>query len=118
VGSEEIQKGNFWIRRFPKTEAGRQGETDQEGPVEVPLQEMQEGPPEALLQGQEVRAHGVIQMVHTTNFVKVKCADCGNEQVAFKKPAMPVTCHVCGSTLIKPRGGVGEMKGQLLEVVD
>jgi len=57
-------------------------------------------------------------MTHTNNFVKVKCPDCGNEQVSFKKPAINVTCHVCGSTLIKPRGGQGEFKGQLLEVVD
>ena len=56
--------------------------------------------------------------VHTGNFVKVKCPDCGNEQVAFKKPAKNVACHVCGSTLIKTRGGVGEIKGKLLEVVD
>ena len=118
MGTEEIQKGNLWIRWIPASEAGRQGKTNKEDPIEIPLQEMQEGSSEALLQGQEIRTHGVIRMVHTTNFVKIKCADCGNEQVAFKKPAMPVTCHVCGSTLIKPRGGVGEMKGQLLEVVD
>ena len=57
-------------------------------------------------------------MVHTGNFVKVKCPDCGNEQVAFKRPATPVACHVCGSTLIKPKGGVGMIKGELLGVVD
>jgi len=57
-------------------------------------------------------------MVHTGNFVKIKCPDCGNEQIAFKRPATPVTCSVCGSTLIKPSGGVGVIKGQLLEVVD
>jgi len=60
----------------------------------------------------------VISMVHTGNFVKIKCPDCGNEQIAFKRPAVPVACHVCGSTLIKPSGGNGQMKGQLLEVVD
>jgi small subunit ribosomal protein S27e len=57
-------------------------------------------------------------MVHTGNFIKVKCPDCGNEQVAFKRPATPVACHVCGSTLIKPKGGVGAIKGELLGVVD
>ena len=60
----------------------------------------------------------MINMVHTSNFVKIKCPDCQNEQVAFKRPATPVTCHVCGSTLIKPKGGNGTVKGQLLEVVD
>jgi small subunit ribosomal protein S27e len=57
-------------------------------------------------------------MVHSGNFVKIKCSDCGNEQIAFKRPATSVVCHVCGSTLIKPTGGIGQMKGQLLEVVD
>ncbi|MDD1770878.1 MAG: 30S ribosomal protein S27e [Methanomassiliicoccales archaeon] len=57
-------------------------------------------------------------MVHSGNFVKIKCPDCGNEQIAFKRPASPVACHVCGSTLIKPTGGTGQMKGELLEVVD
>jgi len=60
----------------------------------------------------------VIIMVHTGNFIKVKCPDCGNEQIAFKRPATHVTCHVCGSTLIHPRGGNGVIKGELLEVVD
>ena len=57
-------------------------------------------------------------MVHSGNFIKVKCPDCGNEQITFKRPAIAVACHVCGSTLIKPTGGIGKMKAQLLEVVD
>jgi small subunit ribosomal protein S27e len=56
--------------------------------------------------------------VHTGKFVKVKCPDCGNEQIAFRKPSIIVTCSVCGSTLIKPTGGSGEVRGKLLEVVD
>ena len=59
----------------------------------------------------------MISMTENGDFVKLKCPDCGNEQVAFKKPATQVVCHVCGSTLIKPKGGVGEIKGELLEVV-
>jgi len=54
----------------------------------------------------------------TGKFIKVKCPDCGNEQVAFRNPAMNVTCNVCGSTLIKSKGGVGELRGTLVEVVD
>ncbi len=57
----------------------------------------------------------MISMVN--DFIKVKCADCGNEQIAFRKPASQVTCTVCGSTLIRPKGGVGEIKGEVLEVV-
>ncbi|MFP4545684.1 MAG: 30S ribosomal protein S27e [Methanomassiliicoccales archaeon] len=51
-------------------------------------------------------------------FIRLKCPDCGNEQISFNKPAMTVTCHVCGSTLIKPRGGVGELRGEMIEVVE
>ena len=46
----------------------------------------------------------------TGDFIKIKCPDCANEQIAFP-------CHVCGSTLIVPKGGVGEVKGEILEVV-
>ncbi len=55
---------------------------------------------------------------HTGNFIKIKCPDCGNEQIVYKRPAVPVTCNVCGSTLVKPRGGSGEVRGTVLEVVD
>ena len=65
-------------------------------------------------QGEEVRAHGVIIMVN--DFIKIKCADCGNEQITFKKAATTVTCHVCGTTLVKPKGGNAEIKGEVIEV--
>jgi len=55
--------------------------------------------------------------VKTGKFVRVKCPDCGNEQIAFRRPSTPVACHVCGSTLIKPAGGAGTIRGELLEVV-
>ena len=66
-------------------------------------------------QGKEVRAYGVIIMVN--DFIKIKCPDCANEQIAFRKAATKVTCNVCGSTLVVPKGGVGEIKGEVLEVV-
>ena len=42
------------------------------------------------------------------DFIKIKCADCGAEQICFKKAATTVTCLVCNSVLVKPKGGVGE----------
>ena len=75
---------------------------------------MQEGTPHHLHQGQEIRAHGVNYMVN--DFLKIKCADCGNEQITFKKAATTVTCHVCGATLVKPKGGNAEIKGEVIEV--
>lgn len=49
-----------------------------------------------------------------SKFINIKCQDCGNEQTAFDKPATQVKCHVCGATLIKPTGGKGEVRGELL----
>ncbi len=57
----------------------------------------------------------MIQM--TGDFIKVKCPDCEAEQIVFRKAATKVTCHVCGSTLVVPKGGVGDIKGEILEVV-
>jgi small subunit ribosomal protein S27e len=49
-----------------------------------------------------------------SKFINVKCQDCGNEQVAFDKPATHVKCNVCGATLVKPTGGKGQVRGELL----
>lgn len=54
----------------------------------------------------------------TNNFIKIKCADCGNEQITFKRAAVVVTCHICGATLVKPMGGNAEIKGEVVEVFD
>jgi small subunit ribosomal protein S27e len=48
-------------------------------------------------------------------FVKVKCADCENEQVVYRKPAMKVVCNVCGTTLAESTGGYGVLKGEVVE---
>ncbi len=53
-----------------------------------------------------------------SRFVTVKCQDCGNEQIAFNKPATHVKCNVCGATLIKPTGGKGTIRGQMLGEVE
>ena len=50
------------------------------------------------------------------DFIKIKCADCGNEQVTFSKAETTVTCNVCGATLVKPKGGKADIKGEVVEV--
>jgi len=45
-----------------------------------------------------------------SKFLKVKCEDCGSEQVIFGNPAMEVKCLVCGKTLATP----GASKPQIL----
>ncbi len=50
------------------------------------------------------------------SFVKVKCPNCGNEQIIFLRASTIVSCNVCGSTLAVPTGGKAEIKGEILEV--
>ncbi len=53
-----------------------------------------------------------------SKFIKIKCQDCGNEQIVFNKPATAIECLVCGKTLIKPKGGFGDIKGEILEELE
>lgn len=46
-------------------------------------------------------------------FLKVKCGDCGNEQVVFNRPATTVGCLACGATLATPTGGEAKFKGEI-----
>lgn len=48
-------------------------------------------------------------------FVKIKCSDCENEQVTFKRVSSTVDCIVCGATLAEPTGGDSDFKGEILE---
>jgi small subunit ribosomal protein S27e len=54
----------------------------------------------------------------TNKFVKVKCKDCGNEQIIFVRASTPVNCVVCGSSVAKPTGGKAELKGEVVGVVN
>lgn len=47
-------------------------------------------------------------------FVKVRCADCSNEQTVFSRAASQVNCLVCGTTLVQPTGGTAVFKGEVL----
>lgn len=50
-----------------------------------------------------------------SDFVKVKCGKCKNEQMIFEKPAMEVKCLVCGEALSKSSGGRGIITVQKAE---
>lgn len=52
-----------------------------------------------------------------SKFLRVKCNDCENEQVIFDHASTSVKCSVCGSTLVEPRGGKAEIKGERIEVL-
>jgi len=49
-----------------------------------------------------------------SQFITVKCQDCGNEQIAFSRPATAVHCTVCSATLIKTTGGKGIVQGTVV----
>ncbi len=53
-----------------------------------------------------------------SSFVKVKCDDCGNEQITFARAASAVDCHICGARLAEPTGGYSSFKGEIIEEVE
>ena len=53
-----------------------------------------------------------------SRFLKVKCNDCGNEQVAFGYPAGEVKCLVCGKAMLQPSGGKAVVNTKIVKVLD
>lgn len=53
-----------------------------------------------------------------SRFLKVKCNDCGNEQVIFGCAASTIKCLVCDKVLAESRGGKASVKTQILAVLD
>ncbi len=49
-----------------------------------------------------------------SKFVRVKCPDCGNEQVVFDHVSNVVKCSVCGAVLAEPTGGKSAFKGEVV----
>lgn len=61
----------------------------------------------------------MIKMKKTkSRFLKVKCNDCGNEQVIFGCAASTIKCLVCEKVLAVPTGGKTAIKTEILEVLD
>ncbi len=53
-----------------------------------------------------------------SKFLRVKCADCENEQIIFGSAASVVECTVCGRTLAEPTGGKADIKTSIIKVLD
>lgn len=53
-----------------------------------------------------------------SRFLRVKCNDCGNEQVIFGCAASTIKCLVCEKVLAVPTGGKAIVKTEILEVLD
>jgi len=50
--------------------------------------------------------------------MKVKCEDCGSEQIAFSNPAMEVKCLVCGKALMRPGASKPKILVKKVKVLD
>lgn len=53
-----------------------------------------------------------------SRFIRVKCPDCGNEQVLFDHASSPVKCNVCGAPLAEPTGGKAALKGEIVATLE
>ena len=53
-----------------------------------------------------------------SRFLKVKCNDCGNEQIIFGCAASPIKCIVCEKAIAVSTGGKTLVKTEILEVLD
>jgi small subunit ribosomal protein S27e len=47
-------------------------------------------------------------------FLRIRCNDCGNEQVIYSHASSVVKCFICGNTLAVPRGGKAKIKATVL----
>ncbi|HKM77566.1 MAG TPA: 30S ribosomal protein S27e [Candidatus Bathyarchaeia archaeon] len=50
-----------------------------------------------------------------TNFIRVKCSKCGNEQVIFDRPSVAPRCSVCDELLAETTGGKAKLKAEVLQ---
>src|SRR5207244_8614233 len=118
-GPAAVPAGHGRVRRLPPPEARGSREADEKDPSPLPLPRVQEGPPAARHPREEVRARGGAQVIPkpTSRFLRVKCEDCGNEQIVFDRATSTVLCQVCGATVAKPTGGKAAVRGEIRGVL-
>lgn len=52
-----------------------------------------------------------------SRFIRVKCPNCGNEQVIFIHATFPVRCLSCGTQLAYNTGGKAKIVGEIVRVL-
>ena len=52
-----------------------------------------------------------------SRFLRVKCLNCGNQQIIFGCAATDVNCLVCGKILLQSTGGKARILTKILEVL-
>lgn len=53
-----------------------------------------------------------------SKFLRVKCFECGNEQIIFSNAATVVKCNICEGILAEPTGGRAVIRGEILNVFE
>ncbi|MEM0372868.1 MAG: 30S ribosomal protein S27e [archaeon] len=53
-----------------------------------------------------------------SKFLRVKCDDCGSEQVTFNAASHDVNCLVCGKPLVKPGAGLAKVLSKTAKVLE
>lgn len=53
-----------------------------------------------------------------STFIRIKCLDCGNEQIIFRDAKMFVRCNVCDEILAEPKGGKAKLRGTIINLLD
>lgn len=48
-------------------------------------------------------------------FIRVRCPDCGNEQIIFDRATRTVTCNLCGAIIGESTGGKILLRGEIVE---
>jgi small subunit ribosomal protein S27e len=52
-----------------------------------------------------------------SKFLKVKCLDCGSEQIIFGCATIQIKCETCGRILAEPSGGKTRFKTKIITVL-
>ncbi len=51
-------------------------------------------------------------------FLRIRCPDCGNEQLIYSHPTNIVKCNICKTILATPTGGKGKFNGEITAVIE
>ncbi|UCE95398.1 MAG: 30S ribosomal protein S27e [Candidatus Bathyarchaeota archaeon] len=51
-------------------------------------------------------------------FLRVRCPDCGNEQVIYSNPTNVVKCNICKIILATPTGGKARINGEITAILE
>ena len=66
----------------------------------------------------EVRIQMKPRKKSTSNFIKVRCNKCKNEQNIFDKASTKINCLVCNEILAEPTGGKINVHARVLEILE